>query len=74
MEMEASALFVVASLRDVKAGFVGICYANRYQQTINKKADLSVGNPSRKHIEESVKDSIQITLKAISKLYRNDLV
>jgi len=74
MEMEASALFVVSSLRDVKAGFVGICYANRYQQTVNKKADLSVGNPNRQHIEQSVKDAIQITLKSIAKLYRNDLV
>lgn len=74
MEMEASALFVVAYLRGVKTGFIGVCYANRYKQTVNKRADLSVGNPNREHIEQSVIDAIQITLKAIEKLYRNDLV
>ncbi|HOO31604.1 MAG TPA: nucleoside phosphorylase [Thermotogota bacterium] len=74
MEMESSALFVISSLRGIKAGFIGICYANRYKQTKSEKSDLSVGNPGRNHIENSVKEAIQITLNAVEKLYEGDLV
>jgi len=74
MDMEASALFVVSYLRGVKAGFIGVCYANRYKQSINGKVDLSVQSPSREFIENSVKDAIEITLDAIKDLYTHNAV
>ncbi|CCU84202.1 nucleoside phosphorylase [Mesotoga prima] len=74
LEMEASALFVISYLRNVKAGFIGICYANRYKQSAGTKVDLSVKNPRRDVIENSVKEAIEITLTAIKKMYDEDLV
>jgi uridine phosphorylase len=72
--MEASALFVISYLRNVKTGFIGICYANRYKQSAGTKVDLSVKNPRRDVIENSVKEAIEITLTAIKKMYDEDLV
>ncbi|SSC11921.1 Purine or other phosphorylase family 1 [Mesotoga infera] len=74
LEMEASALFVISYLRNVKAGFIGICYANRYRQSAGPKVDLSVKSPKRDVIENSVQEAIEITLTAIKKLYDGDLV
>ncbi|MGC9321895.1 MAG: nucleoside phosphorylase [Kosmotogaceae bacterium] len=74
LEMEASALFVISYLRGVKAGFIGVCYANRYKQSAGSKVDLSVKNLRRDQIEDSVKDAIEITLTAIEKMYSEDLV
>jgi uridine phosphorylase len=74
MEMEASALFVISSLRGVKAGFIGVCYANRFRQSEGGKVDLSVNDPRREVIEVSVNDAIDITLRAVKRMYLEDLV
>ena len=74
MEMEASALFVVSYLRSVKAGFIGVCYANRYAQSVNGKVDLSVENPRRDVIENSVEDAIDIVFDAVSIMYSKNMV
>jgi uridine phosphorylase len=69
LEMEASALFVVSYLRGVKAGFVGICYANRYMQSLGENVDLSVDDPQRDVIEKSTENAIKVTLEAVVDLY-----
>lgn len=70
MDMEASSLFVVSSLRGIKAGFVGICYANRFKQSSNDQVDLSVPDIGRSIIKDSTIKAIEITLDAIKSLYR----
>jgi uridine phosphorylase len=62
-------LFVVSYLRGVKAGFVGICYANRYMQSLGENVDLSVDDPQRDVIEKSTENAIKVTLEAIVDLY-----
>lgn len=69
MDMEASSLFVVSSLRGVKAGFVGICYANRFRQSSSDSVDLSVPDTGRSIIKDSTIKAIKITLEAIKSLY-----
>jgi uridine phosphorylase len=73
MDMEASSLFVVSSLRGVKAGFIGICYANRFKQSNRDKVDLSVPDTNRNIIKSSTSKAIDITLMAIKDLYQNEL-
>ncbi|MDN5345775.1 MAG: uridine phosphorylase [Petrotoga sp.] len=73
MDMEASSLFVVSSLRGVKAGFIGICYANRFKQSNRDKVDLSVPDTNRSIIKSSTSKAIDITLRAIKDLYQNEL-
>lgn len=73
MDMEASSLFVVSSLRGVKAGFIGICYANRFKQSNRDKVDLSVPDTNRSIIKSSTNKAIDITLMAIKDLYQNEL-
>ncbi|MGY4687778.1 nucleoside phosphorylase [Petrotoga sp. DB-2] len=73
MDMEASSLFVVSSLRGVKAGFIGICYANRFKQSNRDKVDLSVPDTNRSIIKASTSKAIDITLRAIKDLYQNEL-
>jgi uridine phosphorylase len=70
MDMEASALFVIAHLRNVMAGFVGVCYANRFLQTENGVVDLSVPDINRSHIQNSEEKAIIMTLNAAINLYR----
>jgi len=73
MDMEASSLFIVSSLRGVKAGFIGICYANRFKQSNRDKVDLSVPDTNRNIIKFSTSKAIDITLRAIKDLYQNEL-
>jgi uridine phosphorylase len=73
MDMEASSLFVVSSLRGIKAGFIGICYANRFKQSNRDKVDLSVPDTNRNIIKSSTSKAIDITLMAIKDLYQNEL-
>jgi len=73
MDMEASSLFVVSSLRGVKAGFIGICYANRFKQSNRDKVDLSVPDTNRSIIKSSTSKAIDITLRGIKDLYQNGL-
>lgn len=73
MDMEASSLFVISSLRGVKAGFIGICYANRFKQSNRDKVDLSVPDTNRSIIKSSTSKAIDITLMAIKDLYQNEL-
>jgi uridine phosphorylase len=73
MDMEASSLFVISSLRGVKAGFIGICYANRFKQSNRDKVDLSVPDTHRSIIKSSTNKAIDITLRAIKDLYQNEL-
>lgn len=73
MDMEASSLFVVSALRGVKAGFIGICYANRFKQSNKDKVDLSVPDTNRSIIKSSTSKAIDITLRAIKDLYQNEL-
>lgn len=73
MDMEASSLFVISSLRGVKAGFIGICYANRFKQSNRDKVDLSVPDTNRSIIKSSTNKAIDITLMAIKDLYQNEL-
>jgi len=73
MDMEASSLFVVSALRGVKAGFIGICYANRFKQSNKDKVDLSVPDTNRSLIKSSTSKAIDITLRAIKDLYQNEL-
>lgn len=72
MDMEASALFVVSSLRGIKSGFIGICYANRFKQSKKEKVDLSVPDTARDLIKEATSNAIDITLKAVKKLYQGE--
>lgn len=74
MEMESSALFVVSTLRGIKSGFIGVCFANRFKQSQGRKMDLSVENPRRSIIEEGVDRAITITFEAIGSLYNEHLV
>ena len=74
MEMEASALFVISYLRGVKSGFIGVCFANRFSQSLGKNVDLSVPDISRQIIEKSVDKAIEITLEAACVLYERDIV
>ncbi|BAS26258.1 nucleoside phosphorylase [Limnochorda pilosa] len=68
MEMEAAALFVIAALRGVEAGFIGTCYANRAEQSRGDAVDLSVESPQREVIQEGVERSIIIALNAAESL------
>lgn len=70
MEMEAAALFVISSLRNVKSAFVGICYANRYRQIKGINMDLSVEDPDRDVIQVSTKKSISLILNSLEEIYK----
>jgi uridine phosphorylase len=74
MEMEAAALFVIAYLRGIMSGFIGVCYANRYIQSFGEKVDLSVPDIKRNFIQESERQAINITLDAIVNLYERKII
>ena len=71
MEMEAATLFVISTLRNVKAAFVGICYANRYRQIKGINMDLSVKNPDRDVIQISTRKSVSLILNSLEDIYKN---
>lgn len=73
MEMEASALFVVSCLRGIKAGFLGVCFANRYLQSSGDSVDLSVPDIERSSIHSAVDIAIQIALDASVDLYEQHI-
>ncbi len=74
MEMEASALFVIAYLRNVMAGFIGVCYANRFVKSVTEKVDLSVPDIRRNLIRRSEERAIKIALDSIGKFYERKFV
>ena len=70
LEMEASALFVISSLRGVSAAVIGTVYQNRYSQAAKKDMDLSVEDTTQDVIEKGVNGSIEIGLKAAVSTYK----
>lgn len=74
MEMEASALFVIAYLRNVMAGFIGVCYASRFVQSPTENIDLSVPDIKREFIQRSEKDAITIALDSVKEFYERKFV
>lgn len=69
MDMEASALFVIAQLRNIEAAFVATVYENRYKQSTGKEMDLSVGSIKKEGIERGNKRAIKTALDAAVKAY-----
>jgi uridine phosphorylase len=74
MDMEAAALFVIAYLRNVMAGFVGVCYANRYIQSSGSNVDLSVPDIKRDFIQHSEQQAITIALDSLKDLYERKVL
>ena len=68
--MEASALFVISSLRGVAAAVIGTVYQNRFHQAEKDSMDLSVEDTSNDVIERGVHASIEIGLKAAVSTYK----
>ncbi len=64
LEMEAAALFVIGSLRQVATAMIGTIYQNRFTQTEDEEMDLSVKDVNDKLIKKGVDTSIKIALKA----------
>lgn len=63
MEMEASALLVIGTLRGVATAFIGTVYENRILQTKGDGVDLSVKDVSEEVIKRGVENSIEIALQ-----------
>jgi uridine phosphorylase len=70
MEMEASALLVIGTLRGISAAFIGTVFANRINQAKGEEMDLSVKDFDSKIIEQGVKKSIEIALKGAVRAFR----
>jgi len=68
VEMEGSALFVVAQLRGVWSGLIGTCFSSRAEQE-NGEDELDEPDRSDRLVREGVKSSVEIALRAGCKLY-----
>ena len=64
LEMEASALMVIGTLRGVSTAMIGTVYANRFLQAQGDDMDLSVKDFKSDDISMGVDKSIEIALKA----------
>ncbi len=72
MEMEASALMVIGSLRGVSTAMIGTVYANRYLQAAGDEVDLSVKDFQSDAVTGGVDKSIEIALNAAVRAFQSE--